>query len=250
MFELLRDRPRALAVDTPARHPVGEPVVELDDVAKVYGRSGAGSCPAVVGLTLALRPGTATLVTGPSGSGKSTVLGLIGCLIRPTRGRLMVAGEDVTRATDERLSALRRHCLGFVFQGLDLVRGMSSLDNVLLPALPGPESTPVLTRRAVSLLRRLGLGPRLHQRVERLSGGEQQRVVLARALINRPRVLIADEPTAHLDEAAGRAFVALAAELLAEGVCLVVASHDPVVCGADLFATRITLRRGRVLRGV
>jgi putative ABC transport system ATP-binding protein len=148
---------------------------------------------------------------------------------------------------EEQLAGLRRRCFGFVFQNHHLIRGASALTNVMLPALPAAEFDGNLPRLAGALLTRLGLAARAGERAGRLSGGEQQRVAIARALIYDPPVLLADEPTAHLDAETAGAFLELLAELRREGRTLVVASHDPLLCDAlGIFSRRFELRAGRL----
>lgn len=226
----------------------GRALIELVEVTKVFSTGGAGGHAALSGVNLTLLEGSSTLVEGPSGSGKTTLLGLIGCMVRPTAGRVRIAGTETTRLTEDRLAELRRHRFGFVFQSHHLVRGASAFQNVTIPALPCPEMDGDLGPRAAALLRRLRLEGREHVPVERLSGGEQQRVAIARALINDPSVILADEPTAHLDAVTARTFLDFVAELLDQGKTVVVASHDPVLCRSGAFSGRLLLRDGR-LRG-
>ena len=203
----LRERSRAVAA--PAPRPIFHPAlwrsgpaepVELRGVSKVFTAEGSPGFAALSGIDLALPPGSANLVEGPSGSGKTTLLGLIACLVRPTAGRIRIGGREATRLPEEQLAALRRRQFGFVFQSDHLIRGASALDNVIVPALPGPggDAQPGSSgssrwpddprRRGRELLARLGLERRADERVERLSGGERQRVAIARALINDPPV--------------------------------------------------------------
>jgi putative ABC transport system ATP-binding protein len=222
-------------------------LVELSGVTKVFSADGVHPRPAVACPILTLPAHSATLVEGPSGSGKTTLLGLIGCMVRPTAGRIRIDGRDVTRLPEDQLATLRRRCFGFVFQGHHLIRGASALDNVMIPALPCPEVDGDLRPRATALLGRLDLADRIAVPVERLSGGEQQRVAIARALINDPPLVLADEPTAHLDGTTARSFLDVAADLLGRGKTLIVASHDPVLRDSGLFSRTVRIRDGRVL---
>ena len=261
-------RERSLAVAAPAPRPIFHPAlwrsgpaepVELRGVSKVFTAEGSPGFAALSGIDLALPPGSANLVEGPSGSGKTTLLGLIACLVRPTEGRLRIGGREATRLPEEQLAALRRRQFGFVFQSDHLIRGTSALDNVIVPALPGPggDAQPGSSgssrwpddprRRGRELLARLGLERRADERVERLSGGERQRVAIARALINDPPCLLADEPTAHLDRTAAERFLELLEELADAGRTLIVASHDPLVCASPVFSHAYALRDGRLL---
>ncbi|HSL17244.1 MAG TPA: ABC transporter ATP-binding protein [Methylomirabilota bacterium] len=224
-------------------------VIRLDGVSKVFHCRGREGVAAVADLSLSITRGSAVLLTGPSGSGKTTLLSLVGCMVRPTSGRIVVDGRDVTRLSEDRLAELRRRWIGFVFQTHHLIHGASALDNVMLPALPIPEVNGDLRDRARALLGRFGLAGRASERVERLSGGEQQRVAIARALVNDPEVVIADEPTAHLDSAAARGILDLVDRMRGEGRTVLVASHDPVLCGSGRFDRVVRLHDGRLEAG-
>ena len=222
-------------------------IVELENVTKVFATGAKTGVSAVNDLSLSVPARSATLITGPSGSGKTTLLSVIGCMVRPTSGRIRVAGREVTRLPEDLLAVLRRQRFGFVFQNHHLIRGASALDNVMLPALPCPEVNGDLRDNAEDLLDRFHLKDRAQVRVERLSGGEQQRVAIARALINDPSVFIADEPTAHLDSRTAESFLEAIQELAAEGRTIIVASHDPVLCESDIFSQELELRDGRLV---
>ena len=220
--------------------------IELGDVTRVFRSGRSPGVNAVAGLSAVIADGTATLIQGPSGSGKTTLLSLIGCMTRPTAGRITIAGCDVTRLPEERLSELRRRLIGFVFQNHNLIRGASALENVMIPAVPCPEVRNDLRGSARDLLKRFGLADRAEERVERLSGGERQRVAIARALINDPPIVIADEPTAHLDSMAAHALLDLVSELLTTGTTVVIASHAPVLCDSEVFSQVLELKCGRI----
>ena len=222
-------------------------LVELRKVCRVFDDGGRTALAALSDVSLRLPAGSATLVRGPSGSGKTTLLSLVGCLARPTSGRIVVAGRDVTRLPEDDLALLRRSSIGFVFQANHLVRGASALANVMLPGVPCPERNGNLRCDARALLARFGLADRSAQRVERLSGGEQQRVAIARALINDPSLLLADEPTAHLSEIGTRRLLGFLGELRDEGKTILVASHDPLLLDCGLFTDVLELRGGRLM---
>lgn len=246
-----RPRPRlpTLRVVGPKAESEAPPrpaIIEVSNVSRVYSSPCSSGVEAVVGVSASLQENTAILVEGPSGSGKTTLLGMIGCMVRPTAGRITVAGQDVTRLPEEHLAELRRRLIGFVFQSHNLIRKASALENVMLPAVPGPGATRDIRDRAHALLARFGLSHRAHQRVERLSGGECQRVAIARALVNDPPIVIADEPTAHLDSIATRSLLDLVTTLLARGKTLVIASHDPTLCTSSVFTQVLDLEGGRL----
>ena len=223
-------------------------MIELENVTKVFEAGGRSGRTAVAGLSLEIAADSAALIEGPSGSGKTTLLSLIGCMVRPTAGRIRVADREVSRLPEELLAGMRRRQFGFVFQSHHLLRGVSALDNVMLPALPRASAGAGLRQRARDLLARFGLADRAGERVERLSGGERQRVAIARALVNDPPVLIADEPTAHLDPATAGGFLDLLAGPREESRTVIVTSHDPVLRESGCFDRRLELRGGRLLR--
>jgi putative ABC transport system ATP-binding protein len=175
--------------------------IELAGVGKVYQEGQPNAFTALSDIDLVIDSGRITVLQGPSGSGKTTLLTLVGCLARPTSGRVRLDGEVVSGLPERFAAELRRRRFGFVFQQFNLIAGLSVRDNVMLPAYPTGIAQRTLVARADSLLVRLDLARRAHARVESLSGGEQQRVAIARALISDPPVFIADEPTANLDSA-------------------------------------------------
>ena len=222
--------------------------VELRGVRKAFNEDRPNCLWAVNGIDLSLPAGGVTVLSGPSGSGKTTLLTLIGCLARPTEGRVRLDGRDISGLSEPFLAALRRQTFGFVFQRFNLIRGLSVLDNVMLPAYPLGTPYRRLRERALDLLDALGLGHRVEAQVEWLSGGEAQRTAIARALINDPAVLIADEPTANLDTELSLAFVEIASRLRAEGRTLLLSSHDPLIREATVVDRIVELRDGRILQ--
>jgi putative ABC transport system ATP-binding protein len=221
-------------------------VIELREVTKVYHQGRPDQLTAVDGVTLRIAARTVTVLGGPSGSGKTTLLSLMGAMARPTSGRVVVAGREITSLPERFLTAVRRSTFGFVFQHGNLVRGVTTLENVMLPAYPLGGSRAALLRRARALLDQLGLASRADARVEWLSGGEAQRAAIARALVNEPAVVIADEPTAHLDTRLSRELMEIVAGLKAEGKTVIIASHDPLVAEAAAVDRVIGMRDGRL----
>ncbi len=222
-------------------------MIVVDRVTKIFDRGRPEEFTALSGISLTIAAGETVVLMGPSGSGKTTLLSILGALCRPTSGRVQVAGRDLTRMPERSLSLLRRRTFGFVFQQPHLVRGLRVIDNVLLPALPVSDPEEGLRERARSLLERLGLGCRAEARAESLSCGEAQRAALARALILDPPIVIADEPTAHLDTARAAELISLLASLPAGGKTLVIASHDPLVAEASFVERILAMRDGRIL---
>lgn len=235
-------------VETPAREnpePL-ETLVEVESVSKVFGDWNRGGVTAIDDISIRIPEPSITLIKGPSGSGKTTLLGIIGCMMRPTRGRVTVSGHDVTRLSEDLLAEMRQTHFGFVFQNRHVIHRATALENVMVPGLPCRHHNGDLRGRARDLLAKLGLGAKTHHRVEHLSGGEQQRVVLARALINDPQVILADEPTAHLDSDCARSFMDLIVDFVSRGKSVIVTSHDPAVCRSTLFTQTLELRGGRL----
>ena len=221
------------------------PLVELDDVTKRYpSPTGEDGPPVLRGISLAVAEGEALAVVGPSGSGKSTLLNIIGTLDRPTAGRVRLAGEDLSAMDEEALAEIRTRRIGFVFQLHHLLPQCTALENVLVPALADQAAVPEeVAARSRALLERVGLADRMGYRPGHLSGGERQRVAVARALINRPALLLADEPTGSLDREASGTLADLLLELnREEGVTLIVVTHAAAL--AERMGRRLELRDG------
>ncbi|MEW2594475.1 ABC transporter ATP-binding protein [Micromonospora aurantiaca] len=220
------------------------PAVEAVDVWRTYELDGV-SVSALRGVSITIDQGEYVAVIGPSGSGKSTLMHLLGGLDRPSGGRLVIGGRDVTTLTAPELATLRNETIGFVFQAFHLLARTSAVDNVALPLVYRGVSARQRRERAAAMLGRVGLGHRLHHRPNQLSGGEQQRVAIARALVTEPAVLLADEPTGNLDSATGEAVLELLEQLNAEsGVALVMVTHDQEV--AARAHRRIAVRDGLI----
>lgn len=222
-------------------------MIEIRDVHKAFNEGQPNEYWALRGIDLDIAAGQVTALSGPSGSGKTTLLTLLGCLSRPTRGRVRLKGEDVSGLPERFLTDIRRQTFGFVFQQFNLIRGLSALDNVMLPAYPLGLPHHELRERAEAHLAALDLGHRRTARVEWLSGGEQQRVAIARALINAPKVVIADEPTANLDTALSRQFMGILERMLEEGRTVLLTSHDPLVVESQVVDRVVRLRDGKLV---
>ncbi len=235
-------------------------MIKLLNVRKGFNLGKPNEFIAVGGVTLAMEANRVTVLKGPSGSGKTTLLSLIGCMARPSSGRITLQGGllggrsfsrgmntpevEVTSLPERFLTEIRRQTFGFIFQQFNLVKGITVLENVMLPAYPLGEKHGIVRRRALALLDMFGLGERASARVEWLSGGEAQRVAIARALMNDPPVIIADEPTAHLDSKLSVEFMGIIARLKEQGKTAIIASHDPLVFGAEMVDRVVAVRDG------
>jgi len=221
--------------------PDSPPLLELDSVSKRYDAPGAAESPWVLkDVSLRVTAGESLAIVGPSGSGKSTLLNIIGTLDRPTSGRVLLDGRDLSAPREAELAALRNREIGFVFQLHHLLPQCTALENVLVPTLVGGtrNASEDAETRAIGLLKRVGLGERMTYRPGQLSGGERQRAAVVRALINRPKLLLADEPTGALDRASADQLGGLLVELNREqGVTLIVVTHS----------IELASRMGRVL---
>jgi len=219
-------------------------VIELQEVTRVY-RIGEVETRALRGVTMTVEEGEFTAIVGPSGSGKTTLLQLLGCLDRPTSGTVRVKGRDVTQLNANQRADLRKGTIGFVFQFFALIPGLTAYENVELPLLLMGKSGKERKERVTELLAAVGLSDRAHHRPDQMSGGEQQRVAVARALATHPVLVLADEPTANLDTENGRQVMEIMQRLNQEtGTTFLFATHDPRVIP---FARRVvTLRDGQV----
>jgi putative ABC transport system ATP-binding protein len=220
-------------------------LIRLENISKYY-PMGDQNIAALNGIQLEIEQGDFVAIMGASGSGKSTLLNLLGCLDRPSKGRYRLDEEEVSTLSADALAALRNRKIGFVFQNFNLLARTSAIENVELPLYYAPGFTASQRHhRAIELLNRLGLGDRIHHHPNQLSGGQQQRVAIARALVNHPPLILADEPTGNLDSRSGAEIMALFRALNAEGITLVMVTHEPDIAA---YARRtIHMRDGVIL---
>ena len=221
------------------------------EVAKVEGltrtfKIGTVETRALRGIDLAVNPGEFTALVGPSGSGKTTLLQLLGCLDLPTSGRVIINGTDVTKLSRNQRADLRKAALGFIFQFFALIPTLTAYENIEMPLLLNAQPSAQRRERVMELLNSVGLMDRAHHRPDQLSGGEQQRIAVARALSTEPKLILADEPTANLDTENGKQVMEIMQRLNKEtGVTFIFATHDPRVIN---YAKRVvTLRDGVIV---
>jgi putative ABC transport system ATP-binding protein len=222
-------------------------MIRLQDIRKVFNTGRPNEFVAIEGVTLTIDSQRATALKGPSGSGKTTLLSILGCMARPTAGRITLQEREITSLPERFLTEIRRETFGFIFQQFNLIKGITALENVMLPAYPNGENHASLKKRAMGLLDLLNLGGKATSKVEWLSGGEAQRTAIARALINNPAIIIADEPTAHLDTRLSGEFMEIMRRLKQEGKTILIASHDPIVYESKVIDRIVEMRDGKVV---
>lgn len=220
--------------------------IELQDIRKAFNQGRPNEFWAIQGVSLTFEPNKVTCLKGASGSGKTTLLSIIGCLARPTSGRVLLNGETLSGLPERFLTDIRRHTFGFIFQKFNLIQGLSVLENVILPAYPLAPAHAELQARAMSLLKHFKLADKVKNPVEWLSGGEAQRVAICRALINGPEILIADEPTANLDSRLSQELLGLIDDLRQSGKTILITSHDAEVYDSPVVDHVIEMRDGRL----
>jgi putative ABC transport system ATP-binding protein len=221
-------------------------MIELKDIRKVFNSGKPNEFSAVQGISLFIEAHKATVLKGPSGSGKTTILSLIGCMARPTAGRIRLLDREITSLPERFLTEIRRKTFGFIFQQFNLIKGITALENAMLPAYPLGEKFSSIRKRALNLFELFNIAPKAYSKAEWLSGGEAQRVTIVRALMNNPSVIIADEPTAHLDTKLSLEFMDILGKLKEDGKTLLLASHDPLVYESRVVDRVVNVRDGRI----
>lgn len=222
-------------------------MIRLNDIKKVFNTGRPNEFTAINSVSLGIELQKVTVLKGPSGSGKTTLLSIIGCMARPTAGRIQLIGREVTSLPERFLTEIRRRTFGFVFQQFNLIRGITVLENIMLPAYPCGEDLKDIKKRAAEIIRLFNLSGKESSKTEWLSGGEAQRVAISRALINNPSIIIADEPTAHLDTKLSYEFMGFMKSLKDEGRTVLIASHDPVVYESGIVNRIVNMRDGRLI---
>ena len=220
-------------------------MIQLDSVTKVY-NMGSVEVNALRGIDLKIEPGEFIAIMGPSGSGKSTLMNILGCLDQPSGGSYRLDGLSVAQMNDDQLAEVRNRKIGFVFQNYNLLARTSAIDNVEIPMVYAGVSLADRHRKAVDALKSVGLAERLHHKPNQLSGGEQQRVAIARSLVNEPSIILADEPTGNLDSRTGREIISIFQHLNRDrGMTIIFVTHDPEVAACTRRIVR--LRDGLVV---
>ncbi|HDD71435.1 MAG TPA: ABC transporter ATP-binding protein [Candidatus Aenigmarchaeota archaeon] len=221
-------------------------LIKLENVSKVY-RMGETKVQALKNINLKIEKGENVVIIGPSGCGKSTLLHLMGCLDRPTKGKVLIDGRDVSKLSDNELAKIRREKIGFIFQFFYLIPTLTALENVMLPMTFAGVPSKEKIRRAKELLKLVGLERRMYHKRSELSGGEIQRVAIARALANDPEIILADEPTGNLDSKSGKEVIKYLVRLNKEkNVTLVVVTHDLSI--VKFFERKIYLKDGQIIK--
>jgi putative ABC transport system ATP-binding protein len=223
---------------------VEEPLIVVEKLTKVY-KTGEVEVRALDGVSLTIQSGEFVAIMGSSGSGKSTLMNILGCLDRPTSGRYVLAGREVSKLDRNELAEVRNEVLGFVFQNFNLLSRTSAAENVELPLVYQGVGSRERRERARRALERVGLGGRLDHTPNQLSGGQQQRVAIARALVGDPKVILADEPTGNLDSRTSIEVMALFQELGRSGITIALVTHEPDI--AEYASRVIVVKDGRIL---
>ncbi len=222
-------------------------MIIIENVNKTYNQGLANEVSALADINLQVQENEVVCLKGPSGSGKSTLLSIIGCVFPPTSGNAEIAGKKLSRLPDRFLTHHRREYIGFIFQQFNILPQLSVLDNVMVPLMVLGYPLGVRRKKAVALLQRLSVDHRRDFLASQISGGELQRVAIARALINDPPIILADEPTAHLDQKLSLRFLDFMEEFKQEGKTIVLTSHDPLVVEHGCVDRVVEMADGRLL---
>jgi len=221
-------------------------LIYTQGASKIYNLNMVDEMVALDNADISIDEEEVVVLKGPSGSGKTSLLSIIGCMSRPTAGRVVVKDKDVAKLPERFLTSIRNETFGFIFQHFNLIRDIPVLENVSLPLYPGNTGFKEIRNRVDKVLDELDILHKKKIHVKKLSGGEQQRVAIARALINNPDIIIADEPTAHLDQELAKELLSILAALNKKGKTIIIASHDPFIVEHDFVEKTISMRNGRI----
>ncbi|MGH8763120.1 MAG: ABC transporter ATP-binding protein, partial [Nitrosospira sp.] len=235
---------------TSLQHASGEPLIRVENLCKIYslgdGVNGTVNSQVLFDVSLAIDRGEFVAIMGHSGSGKSTLMNILGCLDTPTSGCYWLTGRDIAQLSDDELARVRNRNIGFVFQGFNLLKRMTALDNVAAPLLYAGVSRSESRRRALERLHQTGLGKFASYQPSQLSGGQQQRVAISRALVNNPQLILADEPTGNLDTQTSREIMTIFQRLNREqGITIVLVTHEDDIAACTRRLVRV--KDGRVV---
>ncbi len=222
-------------------------LIVAESLTKYFNRHKPEEICALENVSLVVKNGEVLVINGASGSGKTTLLSLIGCMARPSVGKITIEKREISKLPERFLTEIRRKTFGFIFQQFNLIRSISVRENILLPLYPDNIQLLEMNRRVEEVMEKLQIGHKARMKVSALSGGEQQRVAIARALINDPKVVIADEPTAHLDSRLSGELLAILSDLHREGRTIIIATHDPFVSEHSLVSRCVKMRDGMML---
>ncbi|SMC09156.1 ABC transporter ATP-binding protein [Nitratiruptor tergarcus] len=221
-------------------------IISLEKVSKIYNLGTAKEVVALKDVSLQIKRSSLVLLMGPSGSGKSTLLSLIAALTRPTSGKVVVDGQTISKLPDRFAAVYRREKIGFIFQKFNLLEDLTVFENVIVPLIPTPTPLKELELMASAVMERFAIAHKKDMVVRKLSGGEQQRCAIARALIDNPPIILADEPTANLDSALTEQFLQILGQLKQEGKTIVIATHDPRFADLEIVDEIYEVREGNV----
>jgi len=222
-------------------------MIVLKNIIKQYEINKNNTITALKDINISIKSGTLTVLKGSSGSGKSTILSLIAALSRPTSGEVIVDKKQISKLPDNFASLYRRENIGFIFQKYNLISNLSVQDNILVPLIPNNPDIKTINEKLHNVMKKFNIFHKKDIEIQNLSGGEQQRVVIARSMINQPKIIIADEPTANLDEKLSVEFIDILKDLKNDGTTIVVATHDPLFFELEFVDEMIELKNGKVV---
>ncbi len=221
-------------------------MIKLNGINKIYNAGQPDEHHVLKDVTFSVKENQFTILRGPSGSGKSTILSIIGGLIKPTSGEVIVDDKSIAKLPDRFAAIVRQQKIGFIFQKFNLIPNLSALDNITVPLIPSKLSRVEINKRADQIMEELSISEKRNILVKKLSGGEQQRVAIARSLINKPKIILADEPTANLDRKLSLSFIQTIEELKKKGKTILLASHDPIFYDLECVDNFINIHLGEI----